>query len=57
MLTATSSSGTTGTPPGGGSGGGGQGGSVPEPSSFALLGLGGIGLALGAYRRRRAGVV
>jgi hypothetical protein len=26
---------------------------VPEPSSFALLGLGGIGLAIGAYRRRR----
>lgn len=25
---------------------------VPEPSSFALLGLGGIGLAFGAYRRR-----
>jgi hypothetical protein len=29
---------------------------VPEPSSFALLGLGGIGLAFGAYRRRRAAV-
>lgn len=27
---------------------------VPEPSSFALVGLGGLGLALGAYRRRRA---
>lgn len=27
---------------------------VPEPSSFALLGLGGIGLAIGAYRRNRA---
>ena len=26
---------------------------VPEPSSFALLGLGGIGLATSAYRRRR----
>ena len=26
---------------------------VPEPSSFALLGLGGIGLAIGAYRRRK----
>jgi len=29
-------------------------GIVPEPSSFALLGLGGIGLAVSAYRRRRA---
>ncbi len=29
---------------------------VPEPSSFALLAIGGIGLALGAYRRRRAAV-
>jgi hypothetical protein len=27
---------------------------VPEPSSFALLGLGGIGAALLAHRRRRA---
>ena len=27
---------------------------VPEPSSFALLGLGCIGFAIGAYRRRRA---
>lgn len=26
---------------------------VPEPSTFALLGLGGIGLAIGAYRRRQ----
>ena len=26
---------------------------VPEPSSVALLGLGGAGLAIGAYRRRR----
>ena len=26
---------------------------VPEPSSAALLGLGGLGLAFGAYRRRR----
>jgi hypothetical protein len=25
---------------------------VPEPSSFALLGIGGIGLAIGVYRRR-----
>lgn len=26
---------------------------VPEPSSFALAGLGAIGLAIGAIRRRR----
>ena len=30
---------------------------VPEPSSCALLGLGAIGLAIGAYRRRRAQAV
>ena len=30
---------------------------VPEPSTFALLGLGGLGLAVGAYRRRRAATV
>jgi hypothetical protein len=30
---------------------------VPEPSSFALLGLGGLGLSFGAYRRRRAAAV
>ena len=30
---------------------------VPEPTSFALLGLGGIGMAIGAYRRRRMVVV
>lgn len=30
--------------------------SVPEPSSFALLGLGGIGLAFLSYRRRRSAV-
>ena len=30
---------------------------VPEPSTFVLLGLGGIGLAVGAYRRRRAAAV
>lgn len=29
---------------------------VPEPSTFALLGLGGIGLAFSASRRRRAAV-
>ena len=29
---------------------------VPEPSSFALLGLGGLGLAAGAYRRRRTAI-
>ena len=29
---------------------------VPEPSSFALMGLGGIGLAISVYRRRRATV-
>ncbi len=28
---------------------------VPEPSTFALLGLGGIGLAIRAYRRRKTG--
>jgi len=27
---------------------------IPEPSTLALLGLGGIGMAFGAYRRRRA---
>ena len=27
--------------------------SVPEPSSMALAGLGGLGLAIGAYRRRQ----
>jgi hypothetical protein len=31
--------------------------SVPEPSTFALAGLGGIGLMIGAYRRRRAAAV
>jgi len=31
----------------------GAAGTVPEPSSLALLGLGGMGLAFGAYRRRR----
>lgn len=30
------------------------GSSVPEPSSIALFGLGGIGLAVAAYRRRKA---
>jgi hypothetical protein len=30
--------------------------SVPEPSSFALLGLGGLGLAICAYRRRHFSV-
>ena len=30
---------------------------VPEPSTFALLSLGGVGLAIGAYRRRRAAAV
>ena len=31
-------------------------GAVPEPSTFALLGLGGIGLAVGAHRRRRVAI-
>ncbi len=30
---------------------------VPEPSSFALMGLGGMGMAIGAYRRRKISVV
>ncbi len=30
---------------------------VPEPSSFALFGLGGIGLAIAAFRRRMTNVV
>ena len=29
---------------------------VPEPSSFALLGLGGLGLGIVAYHRRRAAI-
>ena len=31
--------------------------SVPEPSSIALAGLGGLGLAFGAYRRRKTAAV
>ena len=30
---------------------------VPEPSSFALLGLGAMGVAIRAYRRRRMAAV
>ena len=30
---------------------------VPEPSSIALAGLGGLGLAFGAYRRRKSAAV
>ena len=30
---------------------------IPEPSTIALVGLGGIGLAIGAYRRRRAAAI
>jgi len=37
--------------------GGGNQSTVPEPSSMALLSLGGIGLAVSAYRRRRAAIV
>jgi hypothetical protein len=29
---------------------------VPEPSTFALVGLGGLGMAFGAYRRRSCAV-
>lgn len=36
-----------------GNGGNSGGGTVPEPSSFVLLGVGGVGLALAEYRRRR----
>jgi hypothetical protein len=30
---------------------------VPEPASLTLFGLGGIGFAIGSYRRRKLGAV
>ena len=30
---------------------------VPEPTTFALLGLGGLGVGIGEYRRRKLAAI